>query len=104
MSNMSYCRFHNTNLDVQDCIDAMRGLIGLAEDIEWLKSCDYENVSDDLKVEQEMFNTHCLSSSEANAASRMFQEILDYMLELDVINGYSKDTLDELIDGISGQR
>lgn len=23
MANMSYCRFHNTNLDMSDCIDAL---------------------------------------------------------------------------------
>ena len=23
MANMSYCRFHNTNLDMRDCIDAL---------------------------------------------------------------------------------
>ena len=23
MSNMSYCRFHNTNIDMQDCIEAL---------------------------------------------------------------------------------
>lgn len=23
MANMSYCRFHNTNLDMQDCIGAL---------------------------------------------------------------------------------
>lgn len=25
MSNMSYCRFQNTSLDLQDCIDAING-------------------------------------------------------------------------------
>ena len=25
MSNMSYCRFQNTRLDLQDCIDAING-------------------------------------------------------------------------------
>lgn len=23
MANMTYCRFHNTNLDMSDCIDAL---------------------------------------------------------------------------------
>ena len=23
MANMSYCRFHNTNIDVDDCIEAL---------------------------------------------------------------------------------
>lgn len=26
MSNMSHCRFHNTNLDLQDCIDYAKEL------------------------------------------------------------------------------
>jgi|21_taG_2_1085346.scaffolds.fasta_scaffold00245_34 endonuclease III-like uncharacterized protein len=33
MSNMSYCRFHNTNLDLQDCIDA-------------IEEMNYENIED----------------------------------------------------------
>lgn len=24
MANMSYCRFHNTRLDLEDCLDAIR--------------------------------------------------------------------------------
>lgn len=24
MANMSYCRFHNTRLDMEDCLDALR--------------------------------------------------------------------------------
>lgn len=24
MANMSYCRFHNTKLDMEDCLDAIR--------------------------------------------------------------------------------
>lgn len=24
MANMSYCRFHNTRLDMEDCLDAIR--------------------------------------------------------------------------------
>jgi hypothetical protein len=24
MSNMSYCRFHNTKMDLEDCLDALR--------------------------------------------------------------------------------
>lgn len=24
MANMSYCRFHNTRLDLEDCLDALR--------------------------------------------------------------------------------
>ena len=24
MANMSYCRFHNTSMDLRDCVDAMQ--------------------------------------------------------------------------------
>lgn len=27
MSNMSYCRFENTNIDLADCLDAVRAMI-----------------------------------------------------------------------------
>ena len=39
MSNMSYCRFENTNLDLQDCIDAVEQMIntgGADEDGDFL--------------------------------------------------------------------
>lgn len=32
MANMSYCRFHNTNLDMQDCIDALYEGTRLSDD------------------------------------------------------------------------
>ena len=31
MPNMSYCRFHNTSLDLQDCVDAMEQAETLAD-------------------------------------------------------------------------
>lgn len=32
MANMSYCRFHNTNLDMNDCIEALYDNDGLSSD------------------------------------------------------------------------
>ena len=32
MSNMSYCRFHNTRLDLEDCIEALRNEECLSSD------------------------------------------------------------------------
>lgn len=32
MANMSYCRFHNTNLDMRDCIEALYDNDGLSSD------------------------------------------------------------------------
>ena len=31
MSNMSYCRFQNTSLDLRDCVEAMREAYDLPE-------------------------------------------------------------------------
>ena len=45
MSNMSYCRFHNTNLDLQDCIDYAEELInnnGKDEDNEPLSKMEMD--------------------------------------------------------------
>ena len=32
MANMSYCRFHNTNIDMNDCIEALYDNDGLSSD------------------------------------------------------------------------
>ena len=32
MANMSYCRFHNTNMDVNDCIEALYEETKLSDD------------------------------------------------------------------------
>lgn len=32
MANMSYCRFHNTRLDVQDCLEALQEEEPLSKD------------------------------------------------------------------------
>ncbi len=49
MSNMSYCRFHNTNLDLQDCIDYAEELInnnGKDEDNEPLSQMEMDAMHD----------------------------------------------------------
>lgn len=32
MANMSYCRFHNTNIDLRDCLDAIKSGEELSDD------------------------------------------------------------------------
>lgn len=32
MTNMSYCRFHNTNIDLRDCLDAIKSGEELSDD------------------------------------------------------------------------
>lgn len=32
MANMSYCRFHNTRLDLEDCLDAIRDEESLSDE------------------------------------------------------------------------
>ena len=34
MANMSYCRFHNTVMDMQDCFDAMAEAVDMNEPME----------------------------------------------------------------------
>jgi len=34
MANMSYCRFHNTVMDMQDCFDAMAEAVDMQESME----------------------------------------------------------------------
>lgn len=38
MANMSYCRFHNTRLDMEDCLEALRyGEISSEEELRYCK-------------------------------------------------------------------
>ena len=69
MANMSYCRFHNTKLDLEDCIDAIRD-------------------------EEE------LSEEEARAGKSMFDSFLSFCVDLDIINGYDRDAVMDLFDGL----
>ena len=68
MSNMSYCRFNNTNIDLEDCIEAIEN-----QDIQ--------------------------SETEASIAKSMFRKFLDLCESEGIINEYSEDMIDDLIDG-----
>lgn len=62
MSNMSYCRFENTNLDLQDCIDAVEQMIntgGADEDGEFLSHREerhFEEMIENAKYYSEIAN------------------------------------------------
>jgi len=40
MSNMSYCRFQNTEKDLSDCAEALEGLLGTDPDMEPLSNAE----------------------------------------------------------------
>ena len=68
MANMSYCRFHNTRLDMMDCLDALRE----AED-------GHETISEDEII-------YCVS---------MFDSIIDYLDEQGIIEDFDSDAYNE---------
>ena len=68
MANMSYCRFHNTRLDMDDCINALRD----AEQ-------GIEKISD----------------SEINSCKRMFNNIMEYLDEQGILDGIDWDAYEE---------
>ncbi|URZ15484.1 hypothetical protein [Clostridium felsineum] len=67
MSNMSYCRFRNTEIDVYDCIESLG-----------------EGKS--------------LSKEEAVSAERMFNNILEFLQDNNVIQSYDKEQLQKVIE------
>lgn len=69
MANMSYCRFHNTAMDLDDCLEAL----------EW---------EDDEK----------LSDFEWRAANRMFRRFLDFMVDRDIIEEFDEERLGEYLN------
>lgn len=64
MANMSYCRFANTRIDVEDCIDALR-------EAEW--------------------NDDKISEDEIGYCRMMFDNIIDYLDEEGLINEFDWD-------------
>ena len=61
MANMSYCRFHNTRLDLEDCIDALRNEERLSSDEDraglnlfgdFLSSCVEQGIIDSFDSEE----------------------------------------------------
>lgn len=60
MSNMSYCRFHNTRIDLKDCLEALRhGSIESKEELRnaismfemFLEFCKYEGIIEEFDEE-----------------------------------------------------
>ena len=78
MSNMSYCRFNNTKIDMDDCIEAMQNHIYYGETI---------------------------SHSERESARRMFKSIAWFLCDEEVILEDEleeiKERIDQMIDRIA---
>lgn len=72
MPNMSYCRFHNTNIDLRDCLDTLRE------------------------------NDEVLSKSEFYACKEMFREFIDFCCDEGIIeeDGDLDDRLEEFFEKI----
>lgn len=70
MSNMSYCRFQNTGLDLQDCINALDP-----------DSNEYE-----------------ISREEVAAGKNMFRGLLEFCESEGIIDGYDEDSIAALFD------
>lgn len=85
MSNMSYCRFRNTQMDVEDCMEALSNL-------NWQESDEYD--------EEEM-NYSKLDIDEARAASRMMFNFLETMLEIGLIEDYDYDGIEKFVKRIT---
>lgn len=68
MANMSYCRFHNTRMDMEDCIDALRDAEQGIEEI---------------------------SDSEINSCKRMFNNIMEYLDKQGILDGIDWDAYEE---------
>lgn len=96
MSNMSYCRFRNTNLDVQDCMETLTGLNGLLDEIEWLENVGNEEA--EMEEAMDTFRTEQLSPEEARAALHMIEAFMDTMADLGIIEDWDYSKADELLD------
>ena len=73
MANMSYCRFHNTNIDLGICLDVLRE------------------------------NDEELSESEFYSCKEMFREFIDFCCDEGIIedeNGELDDRLEEFFEKI----
>lgn len=68
MANMSYCRFHNTRLDMDDCIEALKRA-------EW----------DDEKISKE----------EIRCCKMMFDTIIGYLDDEGLIDEFDYDAYEE---------
>ena len=68
--NMSYCRFHNTNIDLDQCLNV------------------FEESDDET-----------ISVEEKQAAKKMFGRFLEFCLENGIIEDCDYEAVDDLIDG-----
>ena len=68
MANMSYCRFANTRIDVEDCIETLR-------EAEW--------------------NGETISEDEIGYCRMMFDTIIDYLDEEGIIDEFDWDAYEE---------
>lgn len=64
MANMSYCRFNNTRIDMEDCIDALR-------EAEW--------------------GDNKISEDEIGYCRMMFDNIIDYLDEEGLLDNFDWD-------------
>lgn len=71
MANMSYCRFHNTRLDMEDCLDVL---------------CSGDEP---------------LSEDEAKAARQMFEDVLDFCRENGIIDSYDSEGLQDMLNSMT---
>lgn len=68
MANMSYCRFHNTRLDMDDCIEA-------------LKRAEWDNEK--------------ISKEEVRYCKMMFDTIIEYLDDEGLIDEFDYDAYEE---------
>ena len=73
MANMSYCRFHNTRMDMNDCIEALRRIEDGDEDI---------------------------SKEEAKYCIWMFDSITDYLYDEGLLEDFDYDAYEEWKDNV----
>ena len=64
MANMSYCRFNNTRIDMEDCIDALR---------------------------EAEFGDNTISEDEIGYCRMMFDDIIDYLDEEGLLDNFDWD-------------
>lgn len=95
MSNMSYCMFHNTNIDMQDCLNAFSEIDDAASEREWVMA----HGSDEDKAEfEENYGTEIgLSDSEARAAVRMFEAVLGFAQDMGWCENVDYDEIEKSI-------
>lgn len=91
-------KFYNTNLDIQDCMDTVIGLVEVVENIEWLEAhTEDAGAAEELEEYQELFDRHQLSEDETREACWMMENFLYTMQKLGVVEEYSVSEIDKLL-------